>query len=101
MRGLPTAGKDGVMVDSHGKFVPLAPVLDTLFLRPASKKSDARQVAAVYFNRVNVVALSNLPDSFSDKTVLATDEDHVKPSLAVPPYSVPVPPEPARNAAAE
>lgn len=96
--GFSTTGKVRVMVESCSKFVPLAPVLGTLFLCPASKNNDIQRKAAAYINRVNGVAL---PDLFPDKPVLAPDGDPVEPSLPSSPCSVPASPEPVRNDVAE
>lgn len=77
VRELSTTRKARVKVDSRRKLMTLAPVLKVLFLRPAPSWTDARQVAAAYFNRVVAVAL---PGSFSDVPVLAPDGTMLSPN---------------------
>lgn len=94
IRRLPTSGTARVMVNGRSKFVPLALGLKVPFLFSALKWTDARQIVAVYFNRVDEVALSN---SFPDESVLALDVDRVEPALPAPPCSVLIPSEAVQN----
>lgn len=94
VRGLPAAGKVSVRIDGCSKIVPLASVSEFPFRHAAPNWSDVRRVAVAYFTRFDGVAL---PDSSPDEPVLAFDEDHIQPALAVPSRSNPAPPKPVQN----